>query len=214
MTVSVIIPHYGRGELLSACLSALWFNTDPFELIVVDNNEQNRGFAAGCNEGAKRSTGDLLVFLNNDTEVRAGWLPPLIETLSDPAVAIAGCKLLYPDGRVQHAGVDLYMVGDTLTASHANPALADSRRKVEAVTGACLAIWRDCFEEFCGFDEGFWNGYEDVDLCLKAGDRGWQVWYEPRSVVMHHESASGPERWRGVQQNVARLNDKWAWKWS
>jgi GT2 family glycosyltransferase len=87
--------------------------------------------------------------------------------------------------------------------------------QVDAVTGACLAIRRTDFEMLGGFDECYWNGYEDVDLCLTARAYGGTVVYEPASVVIHHESQSGPERWTGVAANVARLRDKWehhAWQ--
>ena len=65
------------------------------------------------------------------------------------------------------------------------------------------------FADLGGFDEGFVNGYEDVDLCLEVRARNWQVWYERDAVVCHLESQSGPARWTHVRQNVERLNEKW-----
>ncbi|PIE63946.1 MAG: hypothetical protein CSA24_03375, partial [Deltaproteobacteria bacterium] len=65
------------------------------------------------------------------------------------------------------------------------------------------------FTEVGGFDTGYWNGNEDVDLCLKAGEKGWQTVYRPESVIYHFESQSGPERWTAVQENVRRFNTIW-----
>lgn len=221
MTVSIVIPHYGSDELLRACLAALWEHTSmEIEVVVVDNgtgveinadvvirNKENVGFAAACNQGAAAARGDHIVFLNNDTEVRALWLEPLAAHLQRGA-GIVGALLLYPDGNIQHAGVRLYHTPDgLLTAENRKEPHAQS--VVDAVTGACLAITRDLFFACGGFDEGYVNGYEDVDLCLKVRRAGWPIVFDPASVVTHHESASGPARWTHVRQNVRRLQERW-----
>lgn len=221
--VSVVIPHYSRRSLTEACILALdEFTKEDFEIVLVDNgtgdtfwnvdievhNPVNQGFAVACNQGAKAATGDVVVFLNNDTQVHADWLTPLVATLQDETVGAVGSRLLYPDGRVQHAGVRMAWDGGTLTAYNI---LEDgARRNVEAVTGACMAVSRDKFLSIGGFDEQYWNGYEDVDLCLSMRYMGWNVVYEPSSVVTHLESQSGPERWSRVRENVRRLQIKWS----
>lgn len=220
--VSVVIPHYGDRALTDACLAALDKNTDEeVELVLVDNgtgetfdvdieihNPRNQGFAVACNQGAKAATGDVVVFLNNDTVPHPGWLTPLVSALQDETVGAAGSLLRYPDYRVQHAGVRLAWEAGTLTAYNI---LEDgARRNVEAVTGACMAVDRSKFLSIGGFDEQYWNGYEDVDLCLTMRHMGWNVVYQPGSVVTHHESASGPERWTRARENVRRLQIKWA----
>lgn len=221
MSVSIVIPHYGDGELLDWCIAAIARNTPDHELVVVDNgtgvaveadvvirNDENRGFGEACNQGADAAHGDHLVFLNNDTEVQAGWLEPLVAHLERGA-GIVGSLLRYPGGAIQHAGI----------AFHRDPAgwlVAENRQGehaqglVEAVTGACLAIHRGLFWELGGFDTGYRNGYEDVDLCLMARAAGHAVVFEPASVVTHHESASGAARWTHVRENVARLQERWA----
>jgi O-antigen biosynthesis protein len=222
MTISVVIPHYGRHELIQGCLAALWKHTAlEVEVVVVDNgtghdidadivirNQENLGFAKASNQGAAAAGGDMLVFLNNDCEVRDGWLEPLVARI-DAGAGIVGSLLLYPDGQVQHAGVRLYR-------NDRGELTAENRRQhyaaisVEAVTGACMAIRRDVFFDLGGFDEGFRNGYEDISLCLTARQAGLSVIYEPASVVTHHESASGPERWAHVRANIARLQELWS----
>lgn len=219
MTVSIVIPHYGADLLLHDCLAVL----DPtVETIVVNNNpgpaprswtvvidnDENVGFARACNQGAANASGDRLVFLNNDTIAQPGWLDRLDTALDEHP--LVGARLLYPDGRVQHAGVDIRDEAGILVAYNRRRGLIDHpepARPVDAVTGACLAIRRDLWDQLDGFDEGFVNGYEDVDLCLRAGG----AWYEPRAVLIHRESASGPVRWSHVRENVARLQEKHGW---
>ena len=229
----MIVPAYDRADLTEQCLTALR-DLDGAERVLVDNGstdrtpdlypladtvvrfDNNLGFAAGCNWGAYRARGDRLVFLNNDTIPQPGWLTPLTRALD--GVACAGSLLVYPDGLVQHAGVRLQEVNGTLTAfniGRGQPLGPDLlvARDVEAVTGACLAITKHAFWHAQGFDEGYWNGYEDVDLCLKLRAKGYRIRYVPESRVVHLESESGPARWTAVRQNVVRLQEKWGERW-
>ncbi len=219
---SVIIPAFGRWDLTEQCLKSLQ-DTDA-EIVVVDNGSEddtaelvdadivvniwpNRGFGRACNAGAAVASGEVLVFLNNDTEVTDGWLDPILEPFDDLRVGIVGNRLIYGDGRIQHAGVYLDRPGGCLTAH--NVLTDEPSRDVEAVTGACMAVRALTFRQCGGFDHGYYNGYEDVDLCLQAREMGWRVWYTAESTVVHHESQSGPSRWAAVGQNVQRLNEKW-----
>ena len=181
-------------------------------------NDRNLGFARACNQGAAVATGRYLVFLNNDTEPHPGWLEPLVEILDgEPDVGVVGSKLLFPNGLVQHAGV--WLVADEegreihgshrLSGAVADDPVAEERSDVQVVTGACLAIRREVFESLGGFDEGYWNGNEDVDLCLKVREAGYRVVYEPRSTLTHHESVSGPERFSRCGDNIRRLTERW-----
>ncbi len=239
---SIVIPAFNRVDLTAQCLRALIANTHDvtYEVIIVDNastdatpelcaslggnatvirNDENRGFAVACNQGAAAATSDRIVFLNTDTEPFPNWLPPLIAALDDrPDVGAVGMKLLFPDRTIQHAGVVLLELPEypTLGAQHLpykvpeDDALANQARDVSVATAACLMVRRDAFDGVGGFDEGFWNGYEDVDLCLKLTEAGWRIFYEPASVLIHHESSSGPERFRCSEENIARLQEKWA----
>ncbi len=217
--VSVVIPHYGSPDLTAACILSLATHSPGVELIVVDNgtgerfpcdilirNEQNEGFAAACNQGAAAATHDRVVFLNNDTVVHPGWLDPLLDALHEDVAAV-GAHLIYPDGRTQHAGISISGAGPTL---HAENRKAGTAGQVDGVTGACMLVDRQRFFDAGGFDEGYWNGYEDVDLCLALRAAGWKIVYEPRSVVTHLESQSGPARWARARENTARLRAKWA----
>jgi GT2 family glycosyltransferase/Tfp pilus assembly protein PilF len=184
-------------------------------------NSENLGFAKACNQGAAAARGRYVLFLNNDTEVKAGWLEPLIALAeADAGIAALGSKLLFPDGTLQHAGVAIgEVVGrDPLLAVHtyykapADLPEANQRRVYQALTAACLMVRKSAFEAVGGFDEGFWNGYEDVDLCFRFQEQGWHMVYEPASVVIHHESQSGPARFQKVRENIRRLHQKWLGK--
>ncbi|MEN6631436.1 MAG: glycosyltransferase family 2 protein [Candidatus Polarisedimenticolia bacterium] len=184
-------------------------------------NAKNVGFARACNQGAAAARGRDLLFLNNDTEPLAGWLDALVAVLDDdPSVGAVGARLLYPDGTIQHAGVLIaeFPGVDPLRAVHVYArARGDApevleRREYQAVTAAAALVRRATFEALGGFDEEYWNGYEDIDLCFRIRERGERVVYEPRSVIVHHESQSGPERFRGVARNVRRLHERWIGK--
>jgi GT2 family glycosyltransferase len=182
-------------------------------------NQANQGFARACNQGAAAAQADLVLFLNNDTEPQPGWLEPLLQILDrDSDVAAAGSKLLYPDNTIQHAGiliVEDHPSADLLVAVNAHQGrpsdfpLANHPLTVQALTAACLLVRTSAFREAGGFDEEYWNGYEDVDLCFRLRDKGWRLVYEPASVLIHHESQSGPERFRMARQNIARLHARW-----
>ncbi|WP_223920853.1 glycosyltransferase [Geobacter sp. AOG2] len=182
-------------------------------------NSSNLGFARACNQGARAARGKYLLFLNNDTVPQPGWLEPLIRALEDdPSVAAAGSKLLYPDGTIQHAGVvmvDNRAGNDPLCGEHiwrgrpGDLPEANQPYRYQALTAACLLVRRAAFEAVQGFDENYWNGYEDVDLCFKLGRHGWQLVYQPQSVVIHHESKSGPERFSRVAGNIELLHRTW-----
>ena len=185
-------------------------------------NRENLGFAKACNQGAAIASSEYLLFLNNDTEPRAKWLEPLIKMLDgSQSIAAVGSKLLFPDGTIQHAGiviVDDRKLSDPLLAKLAyyrepsNLPEVNRLRTCQALTAACLLVKRNAFEQVGGFDEGYWNGYEDVDLCFKLQEKGWLMVYQPESVAVHYESQSGPERFRKVNWNIERLHQKWLGK--
>ena len=240
--VSIVIPLYNQVHLTAKCLESLAARTPDgvYEVILVDNgstdetpallgelagnvkivaNAKNLGFAAACNQGAAMASTPNLLFLNNDIEALPDWLPPLLARLDEePSVAVVGSKLLFPDGRLQHAGVALlHRVGSPvpLGAFHVHYGEpgdfppANRRADFQVVTGACLLVRKRIFDEVDGFDEFFWNGCEDVDLCLKVRERGWRVRYEPASVLVHHESKSGAERWSRTRGNETLLASRW-----
>jgi len=188
----------------------------------VVSNPDNLGFAKACNQGAEAAHGAYLVFLNNDTEPQPGWLDALVRVIhADPVIGAVGSKLLYPDGTIQHAGVVLAndrILHDPLVGKHiytgkqSNLPEANIPFCYQALTAASLMVRRSVFLDARGFDEGYWNGYEDVDLCFTLRKMGYHLVYSPGSVLIHHESKSGPERFARAGQNIRRLHQKWLGK--
>ena len=238
---SIIIPVFNKVELTQQCLTHLAEVTEGFsyEVIVVDNastdgtkeflstlggdiqvisNPENFGFAKACNQGSAAAKGRFLVFVNNDTIPKPGWLQALVDEVeTHQDVAIVGSKLLYPDETIQHAGV--VFSKNCLTPYHIfNRApgdlhAANIRREFQAVTAACFLIRRQDFEAVGGFDEGFRNGFEDVDLCLKVRERGRKVVYQPKSVLYHLEHQTpGRKDPEAERHNGKLLMSRWASK--
>jgi GT2 family glycosyltransferase len=234
--VSIVIPVFNKWELTAKCLVAIEQNTRDvaYEVIVVDNassdetpqalsrvgnvriqrNADNLGFAKGSNQGARLARGKYLMFLNNDTEVTAGWLSALVRVMeSDPQIAMVGSKLLYPDGTIQHGGVAFSYAGPLpIGPFHLHlrlPASASTEvLSLRAVTAACMLLRSEVHRAVGGFDEEYVNGYEDVDLCLKVWKTGAKIVYTPDSVVVHHESKT-EGRFVRENFNIDRLNRRW-----
>lgn len=237
---SIIIPCFNRVDRTIECWRALQETqvaNIPVEVIFIDNgstdgtseflaktspaivirNEENLGFSKANNQGAARARGDVLIFLNNDTIPAQGWLEPLLDLLSKPEIGIVGSKLIYPDGRIQHAGIIVRerIAGKTqLVCDHIHrlsrhdAPWVNVERDYQAVTGACLAIRRETFRKLGGFDEEFFNGYEDLDLCFRAREAGLRVVYCPRSLVVHYESSS-QGRFQRDDHNTALFSERW-----
>jgi len=181
-------------------------------------------FSALNNLAAKHAQADLLCFLNNDVEiVDRDWLSWLVRQAVRPEVGAVGGRLLYPDGTVQHAGV-VIGVGGGAAHAHKNVGGSDEGyflrdrlpQRVTAVTAACLAVTKEKFLAVGGFDEvDFPVAFNDVDLCLKLNARGWQSFYEPRAILVHHESKSrGSDRSKRNRARfageLAALKRRWA----
>lgn len=157
--------------------------------------EQNRGFARAVNEGCRLSQGEWFLLLNPDITPTDGFLEGVVALLDqlEPNAGIVGFHLRNSDGSRQLSTGPLPTLGSTL----ARLLLPRSRRKyhcirtdqrcrVPWVTGCCLLLRRDCLRDLQGLDEDFFLYYEDVDLCRRAEERGWTVWYEPNLAVVHH----------------------------
>jgi GT2 family glycosyltransferase len=201
VNVSIVIPTLDpESPLIKQCLRHIGDGPE----VIVQHDVDRDGFAVTCNRGAAKATGDLLVFLNDDTVPQPGWLEPLISATRDDR--LVGSLLVYPDGTVAHSGVFLRRRGPLIEAYNRRTPAPSA--EVPAVTGACLAVTRKAWDALDGFDEGYRNGYEDVDLCLRHRKAGGHVWYSAESVVVHVESQS-PGRFDHVDHNVRLLNERW-----
>lgn len=223
--VSIIIPFKDNLGLLRNCLRSMRRGTyRRIEFILLDNGSTSadmrrylmrmhnrRGFrvvacpepfnfARFCNRGVEHAKGQYLLFLNNDIEVLTpDWLEQMLVLAENPQVGVVGAALLYPDGTIQHAGIEVTDEGDWEHAGRGMPAdsLGDNVRRVTAVTGACFLMRRDRFLQLGGFDEKYPVTLNDVDLCCRAGQLGWLSVVTPHARLMHYESLS-----RGYSRNA------------
>lgn len=238
VAASVIVPVHGKWAVTQECLTSVVYyrgmSSLSIEVIVVDDQSPdhtaemlkgvpgitvvttptNLGFVGACNLGAAAATGDILVFLNNDTLPREGWLEYLVDVLdSDASVGVVGSLLLGPDGHVQESGGIIWSDGSGWNfGRHESASFAPvrARRDVDYCSGAALAVRRTLFEELGGFDSRYSPAYyEDTDLCFAARAAGYRVVVEPRSVVVHLEGVSngvdgegGLKRFQTVNRQV------------
>ncbi len=221
---SIIIPTRDGLDLLKACIKSITELSicQAFEVIIVDNGSREAetlewldqlgrndsrfrvlradepfNWSRLNNRGAAIAKGEVLVFLNNDTEViTRDWLERLVETACRDDVAACGPLLLYADRTIQHAGVVVGMGGwadhvfKGMDASHMQRFFVSPmmRRNVAAVTGACVAIQSTKFRELGGFDESFLVCGSDVEICLRGLSRGLLTVYLPEVRLLHLES--------------------------
>ena len=216
--VSIIIPVFNQFHFTQACLASIQEHqgAERLEVIVIDDcstdataeviaklpgvvylrNESNRGFIASCNRGAEKARGEFLVFLNNDTEVRPGWLSALRETFQfEPEAGLVGSKLIFPDGRLQEAGGIIWRDGSGWNrGKFQDPRKPEYNflREVDYCSAACVMIPKSVFESVGGFDSKYAPCYyEDTDLAFKLRRQGFKVFYQPVSEVIHYEGATG-----------------------
>ena len=218
--VSVIIPTKDKCKLLQACIESIEHRTDypSYEIIIVDNGSveartleyferskhrvlpfrEKFNYSRINNFGAQHARGRYLLLLNNDTEViTREWMTAMVEYAQQEPVGVVGAKLLYRNGTIQHAGVVLGLGG---VAGHAFSRFPDGTsqyfgtanciRNYSAVTGACMMVRKDVFDQVGGFDEQLAIAFNDVDFCLRVRNRGLRIVWTPYAKLYHYESAS------------------------
>lgn len=232
--VSIIIPSKDNPSVLDRCLKSIkkWTRNMPYEIIVVDNgsNAENKekleamqkdfgfaylykpmefNFSKMCNMGVAAAEYELLLFLNDDCEVRGSkWLTHMASIAKVKTNGAVGAKLYYPDSkRIQHCGIYNIHVGPVhkLQFKEDIRPYYDRRnldvRNVLAVTAACLMVRKSVFEEVKGFDENLQVAFNDVDFCYKVYEAGYDNVVDNTIHLWHHESLS-----RGSDESPAKLN--------
>ncbi len=225
--VAIVIPTKNRLELIRTCVESILAKTSyrNYEIVVIDNESDDpatlaylEGLIGRCrilriasverrfsyarlnNQAVEQLDHDYILFLNNDTEVRRPeWLSQMVGYAQIPGVGAVGARLLFPDGRIQHAGVvsslnrgmpiHAFRLMPWWDGGYMGHALAS--RNYSAVTAACLLTPRELFRSIGGFDETrFAVAYNDVDYCLRVRDEGYRSVYAPRAELIHFENAS------------------------
>ncbi len=248
--VSIILPFKDQPVVLEKCLSSVFEETrwQNLEIIAINNNsaeaqttklierwqqKSNRvrfieyidvfNYSKICNFGANQTDGDYLVLLNSDIEITSsGWIETLLGFAQQDSIGAVGCRLWYPDGKIQHAGI---VVGIDEGAGHPYKGFPKNSRgyfqrlqvdhNVSAVTGALMMVNREKYLAVGGLDEtDFAVAYNDVDFCLKLLKAGYYNVLASQCTAMHHESStrgsdqSGDQKLRHDQEK-ALLNQKW-----
>ncbi|MBV8331615.1 MAG: glycosyltransferase family 2 protein [Candidatus Eremiobacteraeota bacterium] len=232
--LSVVIPVYNNWWLTARALRELDRLRDglTFEVIVVDNGstdetpagvagfpwvrhlrmERNRNFAGGCNAGARAAEAELILFLNNDAYPLGDALTPIVRAFDRDEVAIAGGALFFEDGITQCAGFVVLPNAHWHYSCRNLPAdlVAVARsRDALGVSGAAMAVRRGWFLDGGGFDESFVNGFEDVDLCMRAREANRAIAYVAEARFAHYEGAS-QGRYDREMQNERRFYARWS----
>ena len=236
--VSLIVPTRDHADLLRVCADGVLNRTtyQRLEMLIVDNGTAEPdalalldqlaadarvkvlrmpgpfNWSALNNAAAAQAAGEVLVLLNNDIAVTdPDWLAILVAYALQPGVGAVGAKLLYPDGRVQHAGLTTDAAGLPRHIFRYAPGDADGvfdlmalGREVWAVTGACMATRRDIFLAVGGLNEALPVAYNDVDFCLRLTANGYRLVWTPWSVLEHRELASRPPDHSPARQAQAR----------
>lgn len=220
--VSVIICTKDNAHLLRQLVRSLLLEQHVKEVIIVSNNSTNPyaiellnqlsanervavlrydqafNFSRQCNLGAEHSTGDYLLFINDDiVPVSDGWLDTMIGMVKCNPRRIIGPLLLYPNEAVQHGGMYIGfkgLAGHTLRYAKIPDGgynfMLSAPRKVSCLTGACLLISQGLFDDLNGFDPMLATYIQDVDLSLRALYSGAELIFDPRAILLHMESIS------------------------
>lgn len=241
--ISIVIPSKNQYKVMKRCINSIYAKTEysNFEIILVDTGSDDKrvwafydmiakrhdnfkvvewfekpfSYARSCNEGARYANGELLVMLNNDTEViTPKWLNLMAGDAQRSEIGAVGALLFFPDGyNIQHAGVGVGLGGVAANSfqmmspgqpmSQTQHLMINTKHNMTAVTAACLMMRKNLFDEIGGFDESYRVTYNDVDLCLRLYEKGYQNLYTPYARLLHHESISV-----GLPEEVARRDTK------
>ena len=216
--VSIIIVNYNGKHHLDPCLESLSkINYANIEIIIVDNNStddsvsfistnfpdliliklnKNKGFAEPNNIASKVATGDLLLFLNNDTIVTPSFLSELVKSIQqNPNVGICQSLLLKPDESIDSSGDFI----DTLGVVYNSKTQISEIREISSARGASMMIKKNIFDQLEGFDEKFYFSFEDVDLSWRCWIAGYKILVIPKSIVYH----LGGQTYQKVKNNMA-----------
>jgi len=247
--ISIVIPNHDHANDLRRCMESILKKTSysNYEIMIIENgsleNESFKlyealkrnpriqvieyhqlfNFSQINNFAIKKVSGDVVLLLNNDTEViNSDWLERMLEYVIQPEVGIVGAKLYYPDDTLQHGGIAL--ATDAGIAGHLNKFTpSDSPgyycrtilpQNLSAVTAACMMMSKDVFNQVLGFDEKYQLAFGDVDLCMKVREKGYLIVWTPYAELYHYESSTRgyedtPEKDARLKIEAAHFREKW-----
>ncbi|MBP5165057.1 MAG: glycosyltransferase family 2 protein, partial [Lachnospiraceae bacterium] len=248
--ISIIIPSHDHASVLRTCIESIEQKStyDNYEILIIENGSTEKelfdyyetlkddkrvkllywdkgfNFSAINNYGVREATGDYLLFLNNDIEIKTpDWLEEMLSNFQrDEGIGAVGVKLLYPDTTIQHAGVIIRLGG---IAGHGFSRMENEntgyfgravlKQDYTAVTAACMMTSRKVFSEVSGYEEDLAVAFNDVDLCLKIRKAGYRIIYDPEVTHIHYESLSrgheteSPEKQKRFDFEKKYMYEKW-----
>lgn len=248
--VSIVVPFCDKPELLEQLLQSMRKTDYPnYEIILVSNNSKDPATFellsrwdeaderiswyrydvpfnfSDINNWAVRehAKGELVLLLNNDIEIIHGdWLTEMVSLIERKKMGAVGCKLLFPNDTIQHAGIIMGMGG---VAGHPHKCIASNEygyfgranltQNLSGCTAACLLVKRSIYDEVGGLNEADLKiAFNDVDLCLKIRKAGYFITYTPHAVLYHHESISRgyedtPEKIERFQREIRYMQKTW-----
>ena len=238
--VSVIIPTFNHTKDVVACLETIAIAADQVacEVIVVDDcsspsesamlsripgvryirHDTNKGFSGACTTGVEATNSEFILLLNNDTEVLPGWIDSLVAEMDHhPKTGVAGSMILRGNMRLQEAGGIIWSDG---TGAHYGSNDDPSeykyrfRREVDYCSGASLLIRRKLWDVIGGFDENLSPAYyEDTDFCFSSRKHGYNVVYQPNSLIVHREGSSHGSESFGLKRKQHENRHNFVRKW-
>jgi glycosyltransferase involved in cell wall biosynthesis len=238
--ISIVIPNKDHINILKTCVDSILMKStyNNYEIVIVENNSENKetfayyselekhpkirvlyyqekgfNYSKIINFGVKNCSSDYIVQLNNDTEViTPNWLELMLGFAQRPDVGAVGAKLLYPDGKIQHAGVYMHYTNGRYYIEHLFKSY--SIRNYIAVTGACVMNRRELYNQIGYMDENFAVAYGDIDFCFSLRDKGLLVVYNHNVELYHYESKTrGYEDTHEKTSRINRENEYLLKKW-
>ena len=241
--VTIIIPNKDHKKELKTCVDSLFEKTSyqNFEILIIENNstgkeifayykeleaahenvrvltwEKQFNYSAINNFGAEHARGEYLLLLNNDIEVKTeNWMEEMLSYCQREDVGIVGAKLLFPNEKIQHAGVILGM-GPSGTAGHlfynfpgdqfVYAGRSQTTQDLSAVTAACMMVKKELYQNVGGMDEAFQVAFNDIDFCLRVKETGKLVVFQAYAELYHHESLT--RGYETSQKNKKRFKEE------
>lgn len=241
--VTIIIPNKDHKKELKTCVDSLFEKTSyqNFEILIIENNstgkeifayykeleaahenvrvltwEKEFNYSAINNFGAEHARGEYLLLLNNDIEVKTeNWMEEMLSYCQREDVGIVGAKLLFPNEKIQHAGVILGM-GPSGTAGHlfynfpgdqfVYAGRSQTTQDLSAVTAACMMVKKELYQKVGGMDEAFQVAFNDIDFCLRVRETGKLVVFQAYAELYHHESLT--RGYETSQKNKKRFKEE------
>ncbi len=231
--VTIVIPTRDQAPMLRRCVDSIRSRSTyaNYEIIIINNDSREAetlryfetfegrvidyphpfNYSAQMNLGVRAAGADYVILLNNDTLVISpDWIEAMLEYGQRPDVGAVGARLFFPDGQVQHEGV--LVGGSGGLAGQMNHGgyfgMGECVSNVSAVTAACMLVKTKAYEEVGGLDEELSVAYNDVDLCLKLREKGYDVIYTPYAQLSHHEG--GTRGHRHPEEDERRFRTRWA----